>query len=185
MPADRRIQKTKKLLTEALIQLILEKEYENVTIQDIIDKANIGRSTFYLHYESKEQLLLDGYNNLNIPMLVDSINLESFFENVCKHISENRLLAQKMLVNKKNNVGAKLLKDILAVKIKKQYSALFDKSLTEQKLLKSLANASGATVLSMIISWLEDELPISYQSLAITCQNLVNAIFSTHNRQSS
>jgi AcrR family transcriptional regulator len=47
---DRRIQKTKKILSEALIALILEKGYEQVTVQDIIDKANVGRSTFYCHY---------------------------------------------------------------------------------------------------------------------------------------
>jgi AcrR family transcriptional regulator len=42
---DRRVQRTRKLLQEALIALVLEKGYEAVTVQDIIDRANVGRST--------------------------------------------------------------------------------------------------------------------------------------------
>jgi AcrR family transcriptional regulator len=54
---DRRVQKTRKLLQDALIELVTEKGYESVTIQEILDKANVGRSTFYAHFQDKEQLL--------------------------------------------------------------------------------------------------------------------------------
>ena len=56
---DRRVQRTQNLLKRALMQLINEKGYDAVTIQDITDRANLGRTTFYLHYQSKEDLLLD------------------------------------------------------------------------------------------------------------------------------
>src|ERR1700679_1797158 len=59
---DRRTEKTKKYLAVALSELIIEKGYESVTIQEIIDRANIGRSTFYAHYENKEELLLGNIN---------------------------------------------------------------------------------------------------------------------------
>jgi AcrR family transcriptional regulator len=55
---DRRIQRTRSALRSALIELILEQGYEAITIQDIIDRANVGRSTFYAHYMDKQQLLL-------------------------------------------------------------------------------------------------------------------------------
>jgi AcrR family transcriptional regulator len=55
---DRRVQRTIRALREALLDLIIEKSYEDVTIQDIIDRANVGRSTFYSHFYDKEQLLL-------------------------------------------------------------------------------------------------------------------------------
>jgi AcrR family transcriptional regulator len=57
--ADRRVQRTRKHLRSALVQLIMERGYDMLTIQDITDKANLGRSTFYLHYQSKDELLLD------------------------------------------------------------------------------------------------------------------------------
>jgi AcrR family transcriptional regulator len=63
---DRRVQRTRKLLEDALIALILEKGYEAVTIQDIIDRANVGRSTFYAHFLDKQQLLLSGFEHLRV-----------------------------------------------------------------------------------------------------------------------
>jgi AcrR family transcriptional regulator len=54
---DRRVQKTRKLLQDALIELVAEKGYEAVSIREILDQANVGRSTFYSHFQDKEQLL--------------------------------------------------------------------------------------------------------------------------------
>jgi AcrR family transcriptional regulator len=54
---DRWVQKTCKLLQDALSELVAEQGYESVTIQEILDKANAGRSTFYAHFQDKEQLL--------------------------------------------------------------------------------------------------------------------------------
>lgn len=56
--ADRRSQRTRTLLSNALIELMHEKPYDAITVQDIIDRANIGRSTFYAHYLDKEDLLV-------------------------------------------------------------------------------------------------------------------------------
>ncbi|MBC7878379.1 MAG: TetR/AcrR family transcriptional regulator [Anaerolineales bacterium] len=61
---DRRVERTRQLLQNALSELILEKEYEKVTVQDVIDRANVGRSTFYAHFEDKEQLLRSGFEPL-------------------------------------------------------------------------------------------------------------------------
>jgi AcrR family transcriptional regulator len=58
---DRRVQRTQQQLRDALIALILEKGYEAITVQDIIDRANVGRSTFYSHFWDKDQLLLSGF----------------------------------------------------------------------------------------------------------------------------
>ncbi len=61
---DRRVQRTRRALHEALVALIQEKGYEAVTVQAILDRANVGRSTFYAHFRDKEALLLGGFENL-------------------------------------------------------------------------------------------------------------------------
>lgn len=54
---DKRIEKTEHAIFQAFEKLLSEKKYSKITIQEIIDKAGIGRSTFYSHYQTKEQLL--------------------------------------------------------------------------------------------------------------------------------
>jgi len=54
---DRRIQRTKAAIYESFSSLLMEKKYNAITIQEIIDRANIGRSTFYSHFETKDELL--------------------------------------------------------------------------------------------------------------------------------
>ena len=55
---DRRVRRTRELLERALIELIGERGYDAITIQDIVDRANVGRTTFYLHYNSKDDLFM-------------------------------------------------------------------------------------------------------------------------------
>jgi AcrR family transcriptional regulator len=55
---DRRVRRTRMLLQDAFLALVLEKGYEKTTVQDILDRADVGRSTFYVHYRDKEALLV-------------------------------------------------------------------------------------------------------------------------------
>ena len=54
---DRRSVRTRNLINNALLELLFERRYESITVQDILDRANIGRSTFYTHYYDKEDVL--------------------------------------------------------------------------------------------------------------------------------
>src|SRR2546430_3492518 len=63
-PPDRRVQRTRKLLQDALVSLMIEKGYEATTVQDIIDRANVGRATFYAHFADKETLLVSRLEDL-------------------------------------------------------------------------------------------------------------------------
>lgn len=62
---DRRIQRTRQLLQDALISLILEKGYDKITVQNIIDRANVGRSTFYAHFLDKDDLMASNLEKLH------------------------------------------------------------------------------------------------------------------------
>ena len=62
---DRRVRRTRKLLQDAFISLVIEKGYEKTTIQDILDRADVGRSTFYVHYRDKEALLTANFDAMH------------------------------------------------------------------------------------------------------------------------
>ena len=55
---DRRVLHTRDALGDALIQLMQEKPFETITVQHVLDRAGIGRSTFYTHYRDKEDLFM-------------------------------------------------------------------------------------------------------------------------------
>lgn len=61
---DRRVARTRTMLQNALIALMLEKGYEAITVEDICAAADVGRSTFYAHYASKEDLHRSGMEEL-------------------------------------------------------------------------------------------------------------------------
>jgi len=67
---DRRIERTRQLLRDALMRLIVEtenedgKSYDAITIQDIADQANVARTTFYLHYKDKDELLFESMREI-------------------------------------------------------------------------------------------------------------------------
>jgi AcrR family transcriptional regulator len=77
--SDRRVSRTKRLLREALMSLVLEKGFEAVTVEDITERADLGRTTFYLHYKDKEELLLESIET-TIDDLKERIQLSQLVE---------------------------------------------------------------------------------------------------------
>lgn len=57
MAIDRRVQRTRTALADALVALIRRKDYEAITVEDILGEADVGRATFYAHFTSKDDLL--------------------------------------------------------------------------------------------------------------------------------
>src|ERR1043165_9847860 len=65
---DARVRRTRDALGDALVALMQEKPFEAITVQDVLDRAKVGRSTFYAHYSDKDDLLM--------------IDAEEFFESI-------------------------------------------------------------------------------------------------------
>lgn len=61
---DRRVRRSRQLLHEALVALILERGWDRVTVQAVCDRAGVGRSTFYVHFADKEDLLVGGLEHV-------------------------------------------------------------------------------------------------------------------------
>ena len=55
---DARVRRTRDALGDALVALMQEKPFDTITVQDVLDRANVSRSTFYTHYSDKDDLLM-------------------------------------------------------------------------------------------------------------------------------
>lgn len=62
--ADPRVQRSTHALGRALIELVQERDFDAITVQDILDRAGVGRATFYAHFRNKEDVLHSGYERL-------------------------------------------------------------------------------------------------------------------------
>jgi AcrR family transcriptional regulator len=61
---DRRVARTTRALGAALVELMLERRFDAITVQDVLDRAGVGRSTFYAHFRNKRDLLLSDYERV-------------------------------------------------------------------------------------------------------------------------
>ena len=100
---DRRQQKTRAAIFQAFSKLLKTKRYENITVQEIINEANIGRSTFYAHFETKDELLramcTDIFQHVfsqrlpqeeELDYATGSRNLQLKLEHILYHLRENK-----------------------------------------------------------------------------------------------
>jgi len=102
---DRRIRRTRQALQGALVTLMAEKGYEAVTVQDVIDRADVGRSTFYAHYSDKSVLLQDSLERVRETMRPEPLTVSpdrrrplSFSLPMLQHVSEQQNLLRALLV---------------------------------------------------------------------------------------
>jgi AcrR family transcriptional regulator len=90
---DRRVARTRETLQRALISLILKKGYDAITVEDICEAANVGRSTFYSHYTSKDDLKRSGLEAHLRQQLVgrqkDTLALQLFFSKISESMGNH------------------------------------------------------------------------------------------------
>lgn len=72
---DRRVRRTRDVLGDALVELIREKPFDEITVQQVLDRAGVSRSTFYAHYRDKNDLFLG--------------DVEDFFEMMATHLTRS------------------------------------------------------------------------------------------------
>lgn len=98
---DRRIRKTRQAIFTAFLDLLNAKGYENITVQDIIDQADVGRSTFYAHYDSKETLLQELTQELfhHLFERKQQVSLEDYLAHLFLHFRTNQDRISSLLLS--------------------------------------------------------------------------------------
>jgi AcrR family transcriptional regulator len=180
---DRRILRTRKLLWEALIALIEEKDYSDITIQDIADRANVNRVTFYLHYRDKQDLLVKSVEVIfeeltakTTPMTGEAFRLDIAPEGmtqVYRHIAENARFYRKLLGENGIPLLVDRLRKFLAELTMQRFRLAVQPGSQGPVPLEVVAEYAAGSIIGLITWWLDNDLPIppeefSYQTLLLT-----------------
>jgi AcrR family transcriptional regulator len=192
---DRRVQRTRHAMRSALLELIKEKGYDSISVEEITQRANLGRATFYLHYKDKEDLLVDEFGELanerartlsEIPFsawLPDLENPDLPVENkpippllmVFQHVANNTDIYRILLQNEKSDRILERIRKIIAQSIAEFMQTKVENDpipiLFEVPIDLLAAYFSGA-LLSCVDWWLEQGTSYSPEEMTRMFQRL-------------
>ena len=159
---DRRQTKTREAIFTAFTTLLSEKNYNQISVQDIIDTAEIGRTTFYTHFETKDFLLKDLCEELFGHIIETAMGLphghyhctcasadDSVFLHLLRHLQENDRNILELLSSQNNEIFLRYFKSNLKRLIITQYAdkgLLKSSSLPEDYLVNHITSSFVETV---------------------------------------
>lgn len=180
---DRRAERTRRLLHDALMALIVEKGFDAIQIQDITDRADVARPTFYLHFRTKEELLFSGMQEIYDGLMrqpmsgtreeilallgeVDAVEDQDF-----RHVAEHADFYRVMLSEKGSLTFLLLLLHYLAAEFEGHIVEKLRAPDTAPRLPADLiASFIAGAQIGVVSWWLKNDLPLSSQDMARAMQ---------------
>jgi AcrR family transcriptional regulator len=170
-PEDRRVRKTRRLLQDALVALISEKGFASVTIQDILDHANVGRSTFYMHYDNKNELLHSCFEDFCNLLEKHEMELSDFGKqskllgdteyvlNFLKFVEKNHRLLKALLGKESMPMFHQYIHDYVYSYIDGFLKTAVPKSKQNSAGMKMLTQFFASGLIGAVIWWIEEDMP--------------------------
>ncbi len=174
---DLRVQRTHKLILDALIELTIEKGFAAVTVRDITRQAGINRATFYRHYQDKFDLL-DQYSQAVYDLLDvaepdgHAPQATSGLVRMLEHLRANARFYRVMLGKNGDPGFAERIRKYVEKRLRRSLpDALLDKTPLADFCLSYLSSAAVGSVLW----WLEHDMPYSPEEMAVLSYRLTEA----------
>jgi AcrR family transcriptional regulator len=163
---DRRVRRTRDSLAAAMMELMVRKRFDRITVQDLLDRANVGRSTFYTHWRSKEHLLLTHFDRM-LEQTVggeqdDAAGLPTL--GLIRHIGEQHRLYRALVWGRRAELILRRAEDYLAARFLQDLERLCGDGEPAVP-LEDVARFAAAAFLAQLRGWLDREMPISPEEL--------------------
>jgi AcrR family transcriptional regulator len=177
---DPRVRKTRRLLRDALISLILEKDYASVSIKEITERADVAYITFFRHFESIDHLLME---------VLDEVlaELQGHIETLAKHSETSALETEGRLIfeyiGQKSDLFRILFKSQSVTRVRKKVvqniAVIFQKSCLplarsgSQVTIAIMSNHISTSLLSLIEWWLDNNLKPTPAQMGMVYKSLI------------
>jgi AcrR family transcriptional regulator len=172
---DRRVRRTRELLRRALFSLIQEQGYNRITVQDLLDRADIGRSTFYAHYRDKDDLLQSAFEDIRSALAAERKAAEQttgapsgFLQPllvVFRHVEGHRHLWQPLAHKGGAEVVTRIMRDHVTDLVREHLRSQFPGLGRNQPQLEAAVQFVAGACLGLLIWWLDNDVPYSAEKL--------------------
>ncbi len=181
---DRRRRKTRKALQEALISLMFEKSYDAILVQEILDRANVGRSTFYTHFCDKSELLVEGLEGLQdllrkAQMAAPAIagkkyeKVIGFSLAMFEHVHDHKQLYRSLVNGSGWTIVRQRMEEILMQLMKDEARAHFKRKAFSDASFALFIHFLGTTFMSVMTWWFNFKKPLSPKEINALFRELV------------
>lgn len=177
---DPRVKRTRRLLRDALVSLILKKDFASITIREITERAEVAYITFYRHYESLDQLLMEVLDE-GLAELMAHIETLAKQSDTSALETEGRLIFE--YIEQKADLFRILLKSQSVTRVRRKVvgniAAIFQKScvplerLGNQVTINIASNHIATSLLSLIEWWLENDMEPSTTEMGKVYKSLI------------
>jgi AcrR family transcriptional regulator len=182
---DRRSNRTRRQLSSALVDLVKEKRFDEITVQNVIDRADVGRSTFYSHFRDKDDLFQKDWERF-LDGFAQHIDWEkagtgSFVPVVYlfRHLQDSQSFYQSLVRSQKADsifrsgmdYLSQIIESALATRLKGKPAPLMP--------IPVLANYLASELFSLLKWWLDHKMPYSPERMDESFHQLVNPTLRT------
>lgn len=128
---DRRVQRTRRSLRDALISLLVERGWDDINIQELCERADVGRSTFYMHFQNKDQLLVSGFDDLRAALRAQAVIAKTgtsgslpFVRGLIEHAHEQRILFRAIIGRRSGHAVQKRFREMVSQLVEEDVARL-------------------------------------------------------------
>ena len=184
---DRRVKRTKALMRDALMELMNEKAFNEITARDITSKADLNRATFYLHYNNVFDLLDELENDVvaGFARMLEETTIQKgeaweypLIGHICNYIVENQKLCRCLLLNPRSDRLAGKLTEIMKQKGTKVRQEMgLEPNHTDKRKVEYIHQFIACGAMGMVKQWLLEGMPISKEEMVELSELLTKPIF--------
>jgi AcrR family transcriptional regulator len=177
--SDRRSRRSRRLIAESLIELMAEVRYDRITVQQIIDRADVGRSTFYAHFRDKEDVLISESERVlahfHDRLEPDGAGDQRLFPSLglFRHVGEQHRLFHALVRGHAIDAVYRAWQRYLCAGLERRLAELDGDRDATSVPLPILSGYVAGTFLGLVRWWLEQGRPYSAEQMDTFFQGLV------------
>ncbi len=168
---DARVRRTRDALGDALVALMQEKPFETITVQDVLDRAQVSRSTFYSHYSDKDDLLMSDaeefFESISMALSVHGDKSDRVFpvQEFFVHLSDVQPFYKALVKSGKFQENMELARGHFARGIERRLSEIPRGKSIPPNQLPAIAFTHAGALLSLLTWWLDRGMRESPQEM--------------------